>query len=170
DVPPFYAITDPEMLRRRAKRCGAEVPIVETTPGEAVGHFPHDLPVVPLENGLEDNPGRAAGESAAGVIEAIERGVGNTMEGWAAALVTGPIAKKPLYDAGFNFPGHTEFLGHLAEQATGRPVTPVMMLAAPELRTAPVTVHVPLRDVPDLLTSERIVETGRIVARELADR
>ena len=64
--------------------------------------------------------------------------------GRAAAIVTVPIAKKALYDAGFRYPGHTEYLAHLASSRTGKALTAVMMLAGPALRTVPVTIHIPL--------------------------
>ena len=101
---------------------------------------------------------------------AISRAVEDTLSGRAAGVVTCPIAKKPLYDAGFGFPGHTEFLGYLAEKITGEKSRPVMMLAGPELRTVPITVHQPLADVPASLTADLIEKTGEIVARNLAER
>jgi 4-hydroxythreonine-4-phosphate dehydrogenase len=75
-----------------------------------------------------------------------------------------------LYRSGFAEPGHTEFLGKLAEESTGVPARPVMMLWSPELAVVPVTIHLPLRDVVANLTSGLVVETGRIVARDLSDR
>src|SRR5690606_19529245 len=116
-------------------------------------------PVVPLENRLIDTPGLPSVINAAGVIEAIQHAAEHTLSGRAAGIVTCPIAKKPLYDAGFGFPGHTEFLGHLSKEITGVAATPVMMLAGPELRTVPVTVHRPLADVPKSLTAELIEKT-----------
>jgi 4-hydroxythreonine-4-phosphate dehydrogenase len=125
---------------------------------------------VPLENRLAERPGRPDPASAAGIVESIERAVADCLSGRASAVVTNPIAKKPLYEAGFRFPGHTEFLGHLAERATGKPCLPVMMLAGPTLRTVPVTIHVPLAEVPGLLTTALIVSTARVVAADLASR
>jgi 4-hydroxythreonine-4-phosphate dehydrogenase len=84
--------------------------------------------------------------------------------------VTNPVAKSVLYGSGFSDPGHTEFLGKLANQHTGEAARPVMMLWADELAVVPVTIHLPLKDVPAALTTELIVETARTVARELADR
>jgi 4-hydroxythreonine-4-phosphate dehydrogenase len=86
------------------------------------------------------------------------------------AVVTNPIAKSVLYASGFDFPGHTEYLADLASQNAGHAVTPVMLLAGPSLRVAPVTIHIPLRQVPDALTTDAIVETTRIVARDLGRR
>jgi 4-hydroxythreonine-4-phosphate dehydrogenase len=84
-------------------------------------------------------------------------------QGSAAAIVTNPISKKSLYDAGFAYPGHTEYLGHLALTVFGDRANPVMMIAGPGLRTVPVTVHIPLHDVAGALTADAIVETGRTV-------
>jgi 4-hydroxythreonine-4-phosphate dehydrogenase len=92
------------------------------------------------------------------------------LAGSAAAIVTNPVAKDVLYNWGFAEPGHTEFLATLAQEATGKPRRPVMMLWSPELAVVPVTIHLPLRDIFQYLSTELIVETGRIVARDLAAR
>jgi 4-hydroxythreonine-4-phosphate dehydrogenase len=126
--------------------------------------------VVPLAARFTDNPGRPDPANAAGTIEAIDRAVADCLAGHAAAVVTCPIAKKPLYDAGFGFPGHTEYLAHLASLHTGGAVTPVMLLAGPELRTVPVTIHIALAEVPKVLTTELIVAISRITAADLASR
>ena len=81
------------------------------------------------------------------MIEAIARAVGDVRSGRGGAVVTNPIHKKTLYDAGFRHPGHTEFLGTLSAAWTGTAATPVMMLAGPELKAVPVTIHIPLREV-----------------------
>ena len=169
-VPPFYLLADPALLAARARRSAPDVAVVETTPQDAVRVFSRALPVVPLAARFTDAPGRPDAANAAGVIEAIDRAVADCLAGRAAAVVTCPIAKKPLYDAGFRFPGHTEYLAHLAERHTGEAVFPVMMLAGPELRTVPVTIHIALAEVPKALTAELIVATARIVARDLAAR
>ncbi len=107
-------------------------------------------------------PGSPDSAHAPAVIRSIARGVELVRSGECSALVTNPIAKKVLIDAGFGFPGHTEFLGHL----TGAPRA-VMMLAVEGLRVVPVTVHAPLSSVPALLTEDLIVETARITAAAL---
>jgi 4-hydroxythreonine-4-phosphate dehydrogenase len=169
-VPAFYLLGDPGLLAARARQAGHAVPVIEIESGDAETAFVDALPVVPLENGFHDEAGAADPGNAPGIIEAIERGVADVLQGRADAVVTCPIAKKSLYEAGFGFPGHTEFLAHLAAQATGRQATPIMMLAGPDLRTVPVTIHIPLADVPGALTMEMIVEAGRITARDLARR
>jgi 4-hydroxythreonine-4-phosphate dehydrogenase len=85
------------------------------------------------------------------------------------AVVTNPIAKATLYQAGFRYPGHTEYLGALAE-AWGAPAFPVMMIWSETLAVAPVTIHIPLADVAMALTAELIIKTGRIVDRDLRAR
>ncbi|MGC4025290.1 MAG: 4-hydroxythreonine-4-phosphate dehydrogenase PdxA [Mesorhizobium sp.] len=169
-LPGFFLLSDPEFLRKRAKALGLDVPIETATPENAPEIFSRALPVVPLNAAFTDRVGKPLSGNAAGIVEAIEQAVALVMEGRAAAVVTCPIAKKPLYDAGFGFPGHTEYLAHLAELHTGKAAMPVMMLAGPELRTVPVTIHIPLADAPRQLTSELVYETGRIVARDLSDR
>jgi 4-hydroxythreonine-4-phosphate dehydrogenase len=80
------------------------------------------------------------------------------------------VAKNVLYRSGFAEPGHTEYLAKLAEKTTGAPSQPVMMLWSPELAVVPVTIHLPLKDVPGHLSTDLIVTTGRLVARDLARR
>nr|WP_256378208.1 4-hydroxythreonine-4-phosphate dehydrogenase PdxA [Nitratireductor mangrovi] len=169
-LPSFYVLGDVALLKGRAAALGIDIRVQETAPGEASDAFDGALPVVPLENRFLDQPGLPNAANAAGIVEAIDRAVADTMGGAASAVVTCPIAKKPLYDAGFAFPGHTEYLAHLSEKATGRAVTPVMMLAGPELRAVPVTIHIPLSEVPRRLTTAAIVETATITERDLAGR
>jgi 4-hydroxythreonine-4-phosphate dehydrogenase len=107
-------------------------------------------------------PGRPETTDPAAVIESIRRAVELVQTGECAAVVTCPIAKKTLIDAGFAFPGHTEYLAALTHAPRA-----VMMLAVDGLRVVPVTVHVPLAQVPTLLTEDLIVVTGRITAAAL---
>lgn len=169
-LPHFFLIGDPALVSDRAHRLGIATGIEECDVDDAHSVFSRALPVVPLSHRLRDTPGQPDRTNAAGIVEAIERAVGYAVERQAAAIVTCPIAKKPLYEAGFRFPGHTEFLGHLATRYYDRPANPVMMIAGPELRTVPVTIHIPLAAVPARLTTLDIVTTARIVARELRDR
>ncbi|WP_408913567.1 4-hydroxythreonine-4-phosphate dehydrogenase PdxA [Brucella pseudogrignonensis] len=170
-LPTFLLIADPAQLSARAQHLGLNVPIATiSTPADACDVFDVKLPVLPLKNTHKESPGKPLPENAAGVIEAIERAVALTLSGETSAVVTCPIAKKPLYDAGFKHPGHTEFLAELASKHLGRTVIPVMMLAGPELRAVPVTIHIPLVDVPRLLTKDDILEVAYITAQELTDR
>lgn len=103
-------------------------------------------------------PGKPVAANAAGVVAAIERAVDLVGNGRAGALCTAPINKKTLKDgAAFAFPGHTEFLAHLTKVDRV-----VMMLACPELRVVPTTIHIALSDVPAALTEELLEATIRI--------
>jgi 4-hydroxythreonine-4-phosphate dehydrogenase len=169
-LPAFYVLADPALLAGRARLLGIDVPIIEVAPGDATGAFERALPVAPLSAAVRATPGSPDPANAQAVIEAIARAVGDVRAGLASAVVTSPVHKKALYDAGFQHPGHTEFLGTLSATWTGKPARPVMMLAGPELKAVPVTIHIPLRDVADQLSERLIVEVGRIVAGELRTR
>jgi len=169
-VPRFYVVADADFLRRRADRLGLDVPIATVTPNAAAAAFPSALPVVPLDAPVSAEPGRPDRTSAPAAIASIRRAVADVLAGAAAAVVTNPIAKNVLYKSGFAEPGHTEFLASLVEEATGKSLRPVMMLWSPELAVVPVTIHLPLREIFAHLSTELIVETGRIVARDLTNR
>jgi 4-hydroxythreonine-4-phosphate dehydrogenase len=165
-LPAFACIADIEHLARLARRLGLDMPLRACDWDEAARFFPDALPVIPLGHVVAVEPGRPDTASAEGTIAAISRAVAAVRQGKAGALVTNPIAKAVLYKAGFSHPGHTEYLAHLAAEG-GVPPRPVMMLWCEDLAVVPVTIHVPLRAVPELLTTELIVETGRIVADAL---
>jgi 4-hydroxythreonine-4-phosphate dehydrogenase len=169
-LPVFYCLSDPDLLARRAQSLGIDCPIEVVAPHEATACMEKALPVVRLDKPVKATAGQLDSANAPAVLEAIVRAVGDVRSGTAAAVVTNPINKKALYDAGFNHPGHTEFLGTLSAAWTGKPGTPVMMLAGPELKTVPVTIHIPLRDVPTALSETLITETSRIVAADLQRR
>jgi 4-hydroxythreonine-4-phosphate dehydrogenase len=136
---------------------GAQFALVDA-PAQARDIAPHILPVIAHAFAALASHGAPVPENAAGVIAVIERAVALVQSGAAAAICTAPIHKKALKDgAGFAFPGHTEFLAHLAGVKTA-----VMMLAAPALRVVPVTIHIPLADVPAALTPALLMETVRI--------
>lgn len=169
-LPAFYCLADPDALRARAGALGVDCPVEVVAPGEALAAFGSALPVVPLGGHVSAEPGRLDARNAGAVIEAIARGVGDVRSGAAAAIVTNPINKKALYEAGFQHPGHTEFLGTLSAAWTGTPGKPVMMLAGPELKAVPVTIHIPLHEVAGALSERAIVETARILAGDLTRR
>jgi 4-hydroxythreonine-4-phosphate dehydrogenase len=166
---PFFVLADPAALRARAQLLALDVPIVVAEPRQAATIFDRALPVVPLEASAAATPGRPDSAFAQATIESIERAVGYVRTGEAGAVVTNPIAKHVLYQAGFAFPGHTEFLGALARQWGGRDQA-VMLLWSRELCVVPVTIHIPLAEAPRALTGELIASTARIVAADMRDR
>ena len=170
DLPAFYIVADMEFLKTRARALGLDVALSVVTPAQASSVFERALPVVPLDLPVTATPGKPDATSAPAAIASIRHAVADVIAGRAAAIVTNPVAKNVLYRSGFAEPGHTEFLARLAAEATGKPVQPVMMLWSSELAVVPVTIHLPLKDVVAALTSDLIVETGRIVAHDLAKR
>ena len=165
-LPRFACIADIDHLARLARQLSLDVPLVACNWDEAGDRFDEALPVIPLADATIAEPGKPDPATAAGTIASITHAVTAVRQGQAGAIVTNPIAKSVLYAAGFAHPGHTEFLAHLAADGGAAPL-PVMMLWCAELAVVPVTIHVPLRSVPNLLTTELIVETGRIVAAGL---
>jgi 4-hydroxythreonine-4-phosphate dehydrogenase len=167
---PFYLLADPAFVARRTERIAPDVPIAVVEPATAWASFKSALPVVDIGVPVSADPGRPDQSSAPAALAAIRRAVADVSAGATAAIVTNPVAKNVLYRSGFPEPGHTEYLGKLAEQSTGVSAQPVMMLWSPELAVVPVTIHLPLKDVIAKLTGDLVVETGRIVARDLRDR
>ncbi|MEZ2220859.1 4-hydroxythreonine-4-phosphate dehydrogenase PdxA [Rhizobium sp. RCC_161_2] len=169
-LPPFLFLGDPNVLATRARQLNLDVPLREADAATASVVFTEALPVLPIAAGTTVVAGEPHVATAKGTIAAIETAVSLSMNGDTAAVVTNPIAKSVLYDAGFGFPGHTEFLADLAMRATGKPVMPVMLLAGPKLRAIPVTIHIPLKDVPAALTTDLIIQTCRITDHDLRTR
>ena len=167
--PAFVVVGDHDTLAS-ASPMGASILQRVSNPAEAVEVFGRRLPVLdsPLQTPVV--AGKPSSAYAAAVVRWIETGAGLALSGAVSGLVTAPIAKAPLYEAGFGFPGHTEFL---AELTTGAPYAgprgPVMMLAAPGLRTVLATIHIPLAAVPGALSTERIVHVGRVTAYALRE-
>ena len=169
-LPAFYLIADPEFIRQRARVLGVDVTLSVVTPTQAATTFRRALPIVALDASITASPGAPDASSAPAAIASIRRAVADVLAGNAAAMVTNPVAKNVLYRSGFAEPGHTEFLAKLVQEATGKSARPVMMLWSPELAVVPVTIHLPFKDVVTRLTSDLVVETGRIVARDLTAR
>ena len=149
---PFFLIGDP-------RHVPDDAPVVEITqPAQAAEAAEQGLPVLALEMEGPRTPGSPQAAQARGVIAAIERAVHLVSTGKASALCTLPIHKQALADgAGFAFPGHTEFLAHLADVDEV-----VMMLASDQLRVVPATIHIPLSAVPAALTPELLETRLRI--------
>ncbi len=157
-APLFFLIDDPDRVHRISRDAGLDVPVTEIGGPEQAGAANADgLPVLRCAGLSAAKLGRPDATTAPAVIKAIEDAVAMAVSGAVAAVVTNPIQKNTLHQAGFPHPGHTEFLADLAGGARS-----VMMLASTELRVVPITIHEPLRRVPELLTRDLIVETARI--------
>jgi 4-hydroxythreonine-4-phosphate dehydrogenase len=159
-LPPFFAVGECASIQAV---WGGPVCAV-SSPDEALACFREALPLVRVGDGATITPGAPDLDGARIALDSLEIAVGLTRSGAASALVTGPVSKSQLYAVGFTHPGQTEFV---AERCGVSSDLVAMMLVGPTLRTVPVTVHLPLRSVPDMLTSDRIVAKGRATARGL---
>jgi 4-hydroxythreonine-4-phosphate dehydrogenase len=168
-LPPFYLLGDADLIRRRARAIGADIPLAEVCPKDAVTAFADCLPVVAAGRPATAEAGQPDDSSADAALASIRQAVADVAGGRASAVVTNPIAKAVLYRSGFRHPGHTEFLAELAAEH-GRTPQPVMLLWSPTLAVVPVTIHVPLGEAIARLSTELIVATCRIAVRDLRRR
>ncbi len=166
ELPPFFIIDDAVRLDALAKRFGIACPIAPIADArETHDVFARALPVLALAKPLPQTVtlGAPSGVSAPSVVSSIDQAVALVKAGATSGLVTNPIQKATLQNAGFAFPGHTEYLGHLAGGADA-----VMMLLIEELKVVPVTVHVAIKDVAATLSTAAIVHCARVTATALA--
>ena len=149
----------------QARNAGLPVRRIATA-DEAAGIFPTALPVLHRPLACHPVAGIIDPATAPQVIAAVDEAVEMAFAGTISAIVTNPIQKEALYAAGFRHQGHTDYLAHLSGRH-GHPVQEVMMLVAQDLRAVPITVHIPLKDVPEALTQEAIIAQARVTARDL---
>lgn len=160
NLPPFLAIGD-----ARAIRAVWDGPIAMLSdPAAASAAFADALPLIQVDDPGDIVPGQPNLAGARCALDSLELAVGLARQGMAGGLVTGPVSKAQLFAIGFTYPGQTEFV---AERCGMVAAHAVMMLAGPSLRTIPLTVHVPLADVPRLISTDLIVTRARIAARAL---
>lgn len=163
-LPPFFAVGNRAVFEAAARARGLSIPVQAIgAPDEATALFGKALPVIEVGT-CDYTPGIPSDAGAELALRSLETATGLVKRGAAAALVTGPIAKSRLARIGFSQPGQTEFV---AEACGITPENAVMMLAGPHLRVVPITVHVALRDVPDLLSVELIRARCAIAAAAL---
>lgn len=163
-LPPFFVTGGADVLKAAAARRGLQVPLVVIDrPTEAVEAFADGLPVLGGPDG-EYCPGEPDESGARLALASLTNASALVVSGQAAAIVTGPIAKSQLAKVGFAFPGQTEFVA----AASGVPADDaVMMLAGPQLRTVPLTVHCALSEVPGRISIDLIRRRAAIVDRAL---
>jgi 4-hydroxythreonine-4-phosphate dehydrogenase len=159
-LPPFFVCQGAEVLRSAAVRRGLDIALAAVdSPDEAAASFVRALPVLADSDGTYQ-PGEPSRDGASLALASLERATALASARAAGAIVTGPIAKSLLAQVGFDFPGQTEFVADACGVAAA---DAVMMLAGPTLRTVPLTVHIPLAEVPARVTTELIVNKARIV-------
>jgi len=165
--PELLLVADPALLEQTCSSLGLKLEIECMDPEQATATAPSPgrIRCWPVAMRYPSTPGRLDPGNAPYVLECLERSAGACLSGRADGMVTAPIHKGVINDAGVPFSGHTEFL---AERAGIERV--VMLLTAGLLRVALVTTHVPLREVADAITPERLKSTLEILNRELIDR
>ena len=165
DLPPVVAVADPELLIGRARLLGLALEAVPWQPGQALPAGPGRLAVLPVPMPRAARPGVLDPANAGYVLATLERAAEGCLEGEFAGLVTAPVHKGVINDAGIPFTGHTEYLA----QRTGAPL-PVMMLVAGGLRVALATTHLPLRAVPEAITAARLEAVLEVLDADLRRR
>jgi 4-hydroxythreonine-4-phosphate dehydrogenase len=166
--PAFVVIGDRAMLAAQ------DVPVIAVgSMADGAQAFAQALPVIDQPLSSPAAPGEPSSAHAPAIVRWIETATALALDGQASGVVTAPIAKAPLYEAGFKFPGHTEFLANLTAHAAMPSEKgliergPVMMLASGDLRTVLVTIHEPYAKAPGLISIDRIVHTARVTAQAL---
>lgn len=167
-LPDFVVTGSVSVLKERAKSMGIRSDIKEIK--DVSLRESGAICVLDVGEDASGTPGKATFADAKATIGAIDKGVSLVTEGSCSALVTCPINKDVLYQIGFNQPGHTEYLGELVNRDTGKQSQPVMMIAGPQLKTVPVTIHIPVTAIADHLTKDLIISTVEIVYHDLKER
>lgn len=161
--PAFFVIADPDFVASRVRQLGLNVPLsMIDAAAQTADNFRKSLPIMPIrlpEPVILGHANPAHGET---IIQSIEIAVDLAKKGEIDGFVTAPINKANLYRAGFIHPGHTEYLGALDNGAKT-----LMMLANQELRVVPLTVHEPLKAVPRLISTHKIVRAARLLDQSL---
>jgi len=159
-------VADPELIRQRAEQLGISVEIkiytgAQQVPAHQAGHFP----VSPISCHTPSTAGQLDQDNASYVTQTLDHAIELLMNKQFDALVTAPVHKGIINDAGISFTGHTEWL---AERTNAK--LPVMMLASPKLRVALVTTHLPLQQVSQAITRSRLESVIRILNQDLIDK
>ena len=156
--------SDPGLLEQRAAGLGLRLRL--SAPGANPRQCAKgELRIVPVELAAPVQAGELNPANSAGVLESLRIAVRHVMDGHADALVTGPVHKAVINQAGFPFSGHTEFLAEVCGCETS-----VMMLATPGLRVALATTHLPLQDVSRAITQQRLIDVLTILEKDLRER
>jgi len=159
----LVAITDTTLLTRAAQRLKLPLQLVPHDASiPAATHVPGTLKVAHVALAREEQPGQLDVSNARAVLATLDRACDGCLSGEFAAMVTAPVQKSVINEAGIAFSGHTEYL----QERCAVPRV-VMMLACPGLRVALATTHLPLREVPDAITPERLTQVLNILHDDL---
>ncbi len=160
----LICIADPDLLKQRSKQLGLNISISEISDlNQLTEHQPHHLQVWPVTLQYPCRTGELDQRNAPYVLDCLTAAVSAIKQNKIDALVTGPLHKGIINDAGIAFTGHTEFLAELTQS------TPVMMLAANQLRVALATTHLPLSQVSAAITTASLERVIRILHHDLVN-
>ncbi len=160
----IIAFADPDMLAARATMLGLPLNLVEVQ-DDFVSSTPSELAVVTVKVAMPVEPGVLNQANAPYVLNCLDAAIASCQEGLCQAMVTGPVQKSIINDAGIKFSGHTEYLAEKTKSDTV-----VMMLATEELRVALATTHLPLRDVPDAISVELLMPIIDVLYQDLQNK
>ena len=160
----IIAFADPDMLAERATMLGLPLNLVEVQ-DDFVSSTPSELAVVTVKVAMPVEPGVLNQANAPYVLNCLDAAIASCQEGLCQAMVTGPVQKSIINDAGIKFSGHTEYLAEKTKSDTV-----VMMLATEELRVALATTHLPLRDVPDAISVELLMPIIDVLYQDLQNK
>lgn len=162
----LIVIADSDLLTTRAKRLQLPLALEPFDPAKpAAPHRPGTLKIIPISLATACLPGKLDTQNAAYVIRSLELATDLCLRQEADALVTGPVQKSIINEAGIPFTGHTEFL---AQRCGVKEV--IMLFVTEQIKVALVTTHLPLSAVPSAITTEKVVAIGRLLQRELQQR
>lgn len=159
----LVTVADKHLMAARARQLGLDIALVDYTQGDAIKpHAPGVLPIIHIPLSAPCDAGKLNNANANYVLATLEYAAQACLSGDFAALVTAPVHKGVINDAGVPFSGHTEFFADICNTQKV-----VMMLVGGGMRVALATTHLPLREVADAVTGQGLAETLRIVARDL---
>lgn len=162
----LIAISDAQLLRSRAQQLGLDIQIVEVSDDQTPSsHTAGLLPVIHTPLALHDCIGTPRSENAEGLLNGLDLAIDGCVSGVFDAMVTAPLQKSSIADAGFNFLGHTEYIAERCEVSKV-----VMMIANDDLRVALVTTHLPLRAVADAISASTVQQVAEILLHDLTFR
>jgi 4-hydroxythreonine-4-phosphate dehydrogenase len=162
---PFVVIADKNLLLQRAAQLGIKLRLHDYVPGQFRPAQHDGLTVIHVPLAVQCQPGVLSAANSPYVLAILRRAVQGCLKGEFAAMVTAPVHKGIINEAGIGFTGHTEFL---AEQTKARMV--VMMLVGGGMRVALATTHLPLKDVAAAITAQLLEKVLRIIRQDLHDR
>ena len=158
----FFSICDPDYLRNSAKKLGIKDRIVIIDkPSSALQFFGKHLPVIPISLKERVIPGKINPANTISAINSLNQASELVLQKEVDAIVTNPLNKKSLYDVGFKYPGHTEFIAAKCSKNKKKLLKPTMLIISPKISVAPVTIHLPLAKAIKAVSKNLIISTVR---------